>query len=235
MCGRMALTRPELIDWSQFGVLEAPEIPPRYNITPGTDVITIRERSGARVAEPTHWGLIPSFATDKSIGNRMANARADSAFEKPAFRRAIMARRCLIPVDAFYEWQVIPGARTKQPWAVRLQGGMPFTLGGIWEYWRPNDSEPGVVSFAVLTTDPNAALAGIHDRMPVIVAPKAWRAWLAPDTPAPKVKDLMRSYPSEEIESWRVSNKINSADHDNPAVLEPVEEGATQKQRDLFA
>jgi len=187
-----------------------------------------------RVAEPTHWGLIPSFATDKSIGNRMANARSDSAFEKPAFRRAIMARRCLIPVDAFYEWQVIPGARAKQPWAVRLQGGMPFTLGGIWEYWRPSESEPGVVSFAVLTTDPNNTLASIHDRMPVIVPPNGWRAWLSADTPAPKVKDLMRSYPSEEIEAWRVSQMVNSADNDSAAVLEPVETGTTQKQRDLF-
>lgn len=232
----MALTRPELIDWSQFGVVEAPEIPPRYNITPGTEVVTVRERSGGkRVAEPTFWGLIPSFATDRTIGNRMANARADSAFQKPAFRRAIMARRCLIPVDAFYEWQVIRGARAKQPWVVRLQGGMPFTLGGIWEYWRPNESEPGVVSFAVLTTDPNNTLASIHDRMPVIIPPNAWRAWLSADTPAPKVKDLMRSYPSEEIEAWRVSQKVNSADNDSPAVLEPVETEPSQRQGDFFA
>ena len=98
MCGRMGLTRPELIDWSQFGVVEAPIVEAHYNIPPGTDVLAIRERAGRRVAEPAHWGLIPSFAKDPTIGNRMAIARGDTAFERPAFRRAIMARRCLIPV-----------------------------------------------------------------------------------------------------------------------------------------
>jgi putative SOS response-associated peptidase YedK len=222
MCGRMGLTRPELIDWSQFGVDEVPSVEAHYNIPPGTDVLAIRERAGRRVAEPAHWGLIPSFAKDPSIGNRMAIARGDTAFERPAFRRAIMARRCLIPVDVFYEWEGAKGSRARQPWAVRLQGGLPFTLGAIWEYWRPSDAEPGVVSFAVLTTEPNAALAQVHDRMPVIVPPNAWRAWLSPDTPAPKVKDLMQPYPSEEMEAWKVTRRVNDARNDTSAVLEPA-------------
>lgn len=218
----MGLTRPDLIDWSQFGVAEPPPQEPRFNISPGTEVIAVRERGGLRVAEPAHWGLIPSFAKDAAIGNRMAIARSDTAFERPAFRRAIMARRCLIPVDVFYEWEGNKGDRARQPWAVRLRGGMPFTLGGIWEYWRPSDDEPGVVSFAVLTTEPNAALASVHDRMPVIVPPAAWRAWLAPDTPAPKVKDLMQPFPSEEVEAWRISRRVNDARNDTAAVLEPA-------------
>lgn len=218
----MALTRPELIDWTQFGVDDAPQIEARFNISPGTEVITVREREGKRVAQPTFWGLIPSWAKDRSMGNRMVIARADTAFEKPAFKRAMLARRCLIPVDAFYEWQGASGEPGRQPWAVRLRGGQPFTLGGLWEYWRPEGEEEGVVSFAVLTTDPNATLAPIHDRMPVIIPPNQWRAWLATDTPAPKVKDLMRSYPSEEIEAWRVSRRVNDAKNDTPAVLEPV-------------
>jgi putative SOS response-associated peptidase YedK len=222
MCGRMGLTRPDLIDWTQFGVIDPPELEPRFNISPGTEVIAVRERGGKRVADPVHWGLIPSFAKDASIGNRMAIARGDSAFERPAFRRAIVARRCLIPVDVFYEWEGVKGDRARQPWAVRLRGGLPFTLGGIWEYWRPSDEEPGVVSLAVLTTAPNATLAPVHDRMPVIVPPNEWRAWLAPDTPIPKVKDLMRSYPSEEIEAWRVSRRVNDARNDTAAVLEPA-------------
>ncbi|MEW5918626.1 MAG: SOS response-associated peptidase [Gemmatimonadota bacterium] len=219
----MGLTRPELIDWSQFGV-DPPPIEAHYNIPPGTDVITIRERSGGRrVAERAHWGLIPSFAKDPSIGNRMAIARADTAFERPSFRRAIMARRCLIPVDVFYEWEGAKGTRVpRQPWAVRLRGGQPFTLGGIWEYWRPDDQQPGVVSFAVLTTDPNAALSSIHDRMPVIIPPNQWRAWLSSETPAPKVKDLLQPFPSEEVEAWKVSRRVNDAKNDVPEVLEPV-------------
>jgi putative SOS response-associated peptidase YedK len=222
MCGRMGLTRPDLVDWSQFGVAEPPDLEPRFNIPPGTRVVAIRERSGKRVAEAAHWGLIPSFAKDASLGNRLAIARADSAFEKPAFRRAIAARRCLIPVDVFYEWEGHKGDRARQPWAVRLQGGMPFTVGGIWEYWRPDGEAEGVVSFAVLTTDPNTALAPVHDRMPVIVPPGEWRAWLAPDTPGAKVKDLMRSYPSEEIEAWRISRRVNDARNDTAAVLAPI-------------
>lgn len=218
----MALTRPDLIDWSQFGVDDAPQLEARFNISPGTDVVTIREREGKRVAEPTFWGLIPSWAKDRSMGNRMAIARADTAFEKPAFKRAMLARRCLIPVDAFYEWQGAAGEPGRQPWAVRLRGGQPFTLGGLWEYWRPEgDSGAGVVSFAVLTTDPNATLASIHDRMPVIIPPNEWRAWLSSGTPAPKVKDLMQSYPSEEVEAWRVSRRVNDAKNDTAAVLEP--------------
>jgi putative SOS response-associated peptidase YedK len=218
----MGLTRPELIDWSQFGVIDEPVLEARYNISPGTDVIAIRERGAKRVAEPAHWGLIPSFAKDASIGNRMAIARGDTAFERPAFRRAIAARRCLIPVDVFYEWEGDKKARVRQPWAVRLRGGQPFTLGAIWEYWRPNENEPGVVSFAVLTTDPNATLASVHDRMPVIVPPNAWRAWLSPETPAPKVIDLMRPYPSEEIEAWKITRRVNDARNDSAAVLEPA-------------
>lgn len=220
----MGLTRPELIDWSQFGVAEAPDAGARFNITPGTEVITVRERrgGGVRVAEPSHWGLIPSFAKDASIGNRMAIARADTAFEKPAFRRAIAARRCLIPVDVFYEWEGNKGDKGRQPWAVRVRGGMPFTLGGIWEYWRPNDDEPGIVSFAVLTTAPNAALAAVHDRMPVIIPPNAWRAWLSSETPVPKVKDLMQPFPSEEIEAWKITKRVNDAKNDTAAVLEPA-------------
>lgn len=218
----MALTRPELIDWTQFGVDDAPQIEARFNISPGTEVVTVREREGKRVAQPTVWGLIPSWAKDRAMGNRMVIARADTAFEKPAFKRAMLARRCLIPVDAFYEWQGASGEPGRQPWAVRLRGGQPFTLGGLWEYWRPEGEEEGVVSFAVLTTDPNATLAPIHDRMPVIIPPNQWRAWLSNETPAPKVKDLMRSYPSEEIEAWRVSRRVNDARNDSPAVLEPV-------------
>lgn len=218
----MGLTRPDLIDWSQFGVVDEPHVESRYNISPGTEVPVIRARGGNRVAEPALWGLIPSFAKDRSISNRMAIARGDSAFERPAFRRAIMARRCLIPVDVFYEWEGQKGDKARQPWAVRLRGAQPFTLGGIWEYWRPNDNEPGVVSFAVLTTDPNAALAPVHDRMPVIVPATAWRAWLSSETPAPKVKDLMQPYPSEEIEAWRISRRVNDARNDSAAVLEPV-------------
>ncbi|MGQ0539110.1 MAG: SOS response-associated peptidase [Gemmatimonadaceae bacterium] len=231
----MALTRPELIDWGQYLVADPPELEARYNIAPGTDVAVVRARGGRYVADAIRWGLIPYWAKDPAIGNRMANARSDTAFDKPAFRRPVLSRRCLIPVDVFYEWQSVPGETGRgrrigrEPWAVRLRGGLPFTLGGVWDYWRPDadggalqaDSD-GVVSFAVLTTEPNTMLAAIHDRMPVIIAADQWRAWLAPDTPVPKVQDLMQSYPSDEMEAWRISRRVNDANYDHPSVLEPA-------------
>jgi len=220
----MALTRPELIDWTQFGVDDAPQIEARFNISPGTEVITVREREGKRVAQPTFWGLIPSWAKDRSMGNRMVIARADTAFEKPAFKRAMLARRCLIPVDAFYEWQGASGEPGRQPWAVRLRGGQPFTLGGLWEYWRPEGEEEGVVSFAVLTTDPNATLAPIHDRMPVILRRADEDAWLDPSAPEPKLLSLLAPYDAAPTALYRVDARVNSVKNDDPQCLARLEQ-----------
>jgi putative SOS response-associated peptidase YedK len=228
MCGRFGLTRPERLDLERFGVASVPATRPRYNITPGTEVLVVRERSGERRAEFLHWGLIPSWAPDPSIGNRTANARADSAFEKPAFRNAMRLRRCLIPADVFYEWQEAPGRRRKQPYAVRLRDGEPFALAGLWDYWRPRDAArgtEGIASCTVLTTEPNTLLAPIHDRMPVIIPPSRYSAWIDARTPGAAVQDLLRSYPSDEMEAWAISTRVNDPALDDATVLEPVAPG----------
>jgi putative SOS response-associated peptidase YedK len=221
MCGRFGLSRPDRLDLKRFGVTSLPETPPRFNIAPGSDVLVVRQRSGERRADLLHWGLIPSWAHDASIGDRMANARADTAYEKAAFRSPIRLRRCLIPADVFYEWQVVPGQRRKQPHAVTLKGGEPFALGGIWDYWRPKEGGEGIASCTVLTTEPNALLAEIHDRMPVIVPPAKYRAWLDPHTPVPAVKDMMQPHDSEGMETWAVSLRVNDAREDDARLLEP--------------
>lgn len=235
MCGRFGLTRPERLDLERFGVRELPPLTPRYNIPPGSQILALSERAGERAAQLVHWGLIPSWARDPEIGNRLANARADTAFAKPSFRSAMKSRRCLIPVDVFYEWQVVAGQVRKQPHAIRFQGGEPFALGGIWEFWRPRDASDqpggeggdggaadGIVSCAILTTEANVLMSRIHDRMPVIIPPERYAAWLDPRTPPPAITEMMLPHPSEGMESWPISLAVNSPRNDRPEILEPA-------------
>lgn len=223
MCGRFGLTRPERLDLQRFGIGEPVPLVPRFNIAPGSQILVVRERDGDRVADLVRWGLIPSWARDPEIGARMANARADTAFEKPAFRSAIRSRRCLIPADVFFEWQVVTGQKRKQPYAVRARDGEPFAMAGLWEYWRPPEGADGIVSATILTTDPNALMAGIHDRMPVIIGPEAYDAWLDARTPAPALRDLMQPCPSEWLEAYPISLRVNNPGADDARVLEPME------------
>jgi putative SOS response-associated peptidase YedK len=221
MCGRFGLIHPERLDWRKLGVGSPPTgLIPRYNIAPGSDVLVVRLRGGETRAEYLRWGLIPHCASDPAIANRLANARSDTAFEKPAFRTPVRSRRCLIPADVFYEWQKVPGASRRVPHAVRLKGGEPFALGGVWDYWRPGDGSEGLATCAILTTDANALLSSVHDRMPVIVPPERYAAWLDPRTPLPAVRDAMLPFPSEELEAWAVSNRVNDPGTDDPSVLE---------------
>lgn len=223
MCGRFGLTRPERLDLERFGISEFPPLVPRFNIAPGSDILVVRERDGRRIADTVRWGLVPSWARDPSIGNRMANARSDSAFEKPAFRGAMKGRRALIVADVFYEWQVVPGQTRKQPHAIRFRSGEPFAMGGLWEYWRPRGEEgEGIVSAAILTTEANAIMAGIHDRMPVIIPADRYDAWLDPRTPAPALRDLMQPCPSEWLDAFPISLRVNNPRADDERVLEPV-------------
>ena len=231
MCGRFGLSRPERLDLQRFGITSLPTLDPRFNITPGEDILVVRERGGERRAERVHWGLIPSWASDARIGDRMANARADSAFEKPAFRTAMRLRRCLIPADVFYEWEAVPGSRRKRPHAIRLRSGEPFALGGIWEFWRPREGGEGIASCAILTTDPNGLLAPIHDRMPVIVPPNKYRAWLDSRTPIPAVSDMVQPYDSAEMEAWAITTRVNDPKEDGPEILLPADTGTEESEQ----
>ncbi len=224
MCGRFGLTRPERLDLERFGIHELPALVPRFNIAPSTDILAIRERDGVRRADLLRWGLVPAWAKDPEIGSRMANARADTAFEKPTFRNAMKSRRCLIPADVFYEWQVVPGASRKRPHAILRPDRDIFALGGLWEYWKPKGGEESeaIVSCAILTTDANTLMQPIHHRMPVIIAPESYAAWLDPHTPAPALRDLMQPSPSEWLEAYPVSLKVNNPRSDDASVMEPV-------------
>jgi putative SOS response-associated peptidase YedK len=236
MCGRFGLTRPDRLKLERFGLGGAQNLAPRFNIAPGTDVFAVRERQGVREACVLHWGLVPWWADDPGIGARMANARSDTAFVKPAFRDAMRHRRCLIPADVFYEWQQLAGRRQKQPYAVALASGEPFALGGIWDSWKPRgeSSREPLDSCSILTTEPNTLLALIHDRMPVIVPERGYSTWLDPHAPVPALQELLVPFPSNEMRAWPISTRVNDAACDAASILEPVEPPAAPAVLDLF-
>lgn len=223
MCGRYSLGKTDRLDWGRFGVPAVPNVTPRWNIAPGTDVLAIRAAKGGREATWLRWGLIPIWAKDPTIGNRLANARAESAHEKPAFRTAFRSRRCVLPADGFYEWQVVTGQKRKQPWRVEPRDGDVLALGALWEAWH--DPAGGArETCTILTVPVNQSLAHIHERMPVIIAPRDLGAWLSRETTSEEAHALCRSAPEELLTAWRISLAINAPTNDDESVARPLAE-----------
>jgi putative SOS response-associated peptidase YedK len=208
MCGRFAQrTDPKRVaKW--FGVEEAPELEPRYNIAPTQEITAVRETKDGREIAFYKWGLIPSWAKDTSMGARLINARSETVREKPAFRQAFKQRRCIIPADGFYEWQRTEGR--KQPFFFQMKDESPFGFAGLWEQWKGEEGQV-INSCTILTTEANEVLRPVHDRMPVILHPDAYSLWLDHDTrKLEMVVDLLRPYPADEMTSYPVSTLINS-------------------------
>lgn len=224
MCGRFSLTRGDRDDLENaFRVRLPPGTAwePRYNIAPTQEVLAVLEDEQGRRVERLRWGLIPSWAQDPRIGNRLINARAETLFEKPAFREAARRRRCLIVADGFYEWQKRPDGR-KIPFYIRRQDGGVFGMAGIWEEWR---SPEGSVlrTCAIITTEANERLRPIHNRMPAILLPQGYDAWLDPHNHrAAELLSLLRPYPAEELEGFPVSRWVNRAEYDGPECVRPL-------------
>ena len=221
MCGRYSLGKTDRLDWGTFGVAPLPTLEPHWNIAPGADVVAIRERAAGREATLLRWGLIPSWAKDRSIGTRLANARAETAGEKPAFRGAFKSRRCLLPADGFYEWQAVKGEKRRQPWRIEANDGAILALGALWESWR----EPGGEmreTCTILTVPVNASLAHIHDRMPLIVAPREFTAWLARNTSTERARELCVAAPDALLAAWPIGLAVNTPTNDDPGIAEPV-------------
>ena len=226
MCGRFALhANPEVIAL-QFGLAGAPSLARRYNICPGTDVLAVRaDESGARQAQSLHWGLIPHWAKDASIGHRLANARGESLAGRPAFRDAFLRGRCLVPASGYYEWK--SAGRVKQPWYLAPRDTALFGLAGIAALWH--GPRGAVRSVALITTPANALSARIHDRMPLIIAPEDYAAWLDPrnDDPA-ALEPLVRPYSAGRMSAHAVSPRVNTPENDDASLLEPLAEGPAQ-------
>lgn len=223
MCGRFTLFDPAASVAEGFGLKEAPSLSPRYNIAPSQEVAAVRISPGGREREIVllRWGLVPSWAKDPSLGNRMINARAETAAEKPAFRSAIRRRRCLVPTSGFYEWKRTNGR--KQPYYIRMRAGKIFAFAGLWESWK----DPGgsaVETCALLTTSANDLLRPVHDRMPVIVSPRNYDLWLSPGIEDPQeFSSLFRPYAPEEMDAFPVGTAVNNPKTDSPGLIEPLD------------
>ena len=217
MCGRYVLTTPGEVLAELFELDEKPHLAPRWNIAPTQEVAIVRRRDEGRELALARWGLIPSWAKDAAIGNRMINARAETVAEKPAFRDSFRKRRCLMPADGFYEWQKI-GAR-KQPWLLRRKGGAPFAFAALWSRWHDPASGRPVETCALLTTTPNALASRVHDRMPVILPREAFALWLDPGAEPGALGALLAPLPAEQMEAWSVSTRVNDPRHDDASCV----------------
>ena len=217
MCGRYALYGPvkrKRVEDRWFDDLAT--LGSSYNIAPTEAAPVMRLADGRPTVALLRWGLIPYWAKDPAMGSRLINARADTLAQKPAFRDAYRRRRCLVPASGFYEWQRIPGG--KQPWYVTSADGAMLAFAGLWERWRLPGGDP-VLTFTIVTTDANAKLKDIHERMPAILEPEDFDAWLSDENP----RRILRPYPAELLAAYPVSTGINSPQNDDPTLVEPLQ------------
>jgi putative SOS response-associated peptidase YedK len=231
VCGRYSLATPTPADVrARFPVGESIEIRRRYNVAPADDVLAVTaDREGAPRGELLHWGLVPSWAERPDVGLKMINARAETVAERPAFRRAYERYRCLIIADGFYEWQSHPSAPArstparrarKQPFHISCADEPMFAFAGLWSIWHAADGAT-LRSCTILTVAANAAVAALHDRMPVILAPGAESAWLDPSTPRAALGEMLEPLASERTALRAVSAAVNDARYDGPECLAP--------------
>ncbi len=221
MCGRYSLhAHPEVIAlYFKLGL--PPAIKARYNIAPGTQVLIVRQdQEHGRIADLYRWGLMPGWAKDPATGNKLSNARGETVAEKPSFRNAFKRSRCLIPASGFYEWQSVRGR--KQPYYIYPKDRELFGLAGITGLWQ--DPDGPVHACAIITTGPNDLMKNIHDRMPVILRPEDYSTWLDPNNQATaELKQLLKPCPAAAMAAHPVSPRVNTAKHDDPVLLEPIE------------
>jgi putative SOS response-associated peptidase YedK len=231
MCGRYVLATPvdELARY--FEARESPTVEESvhqsYNVAPTVDVAgLLHDREGTRLLDAFHWGLIPSWAKDPSIGNRMFNARAESLMSKPAFRQAFTTRRVAVIADGFYEWRKDADKR-RQPFYIVRADGAPMTFAGLWAVWRDREGgeqSPWIRSCTIITTDANEEVAPIHDRMPVLLEKENLDAWLEIDGPGPEeLESYLRPAPAGSLILRAVGRRVGNVRNDDPGLLEAVE------------
>ncbi len=218
MCGRFSLTVGDRDIATEWNVHVPFDVPARYNIAPTQPVVVLLD-DGQRRVDRFQWGLVPFWAKDPKIGNRMINARAETVFDKSAYRAAAKRRRCLVLADGFYEWQKTNGG-PNVPHYVRLKSGRPFGFAGIWEHWEGAEGE--LLTCAIVTTEPNELMKPIHNRMPVIVRKDLEDHWLDTGLQDPAdLQPVLRPYPDDELAAYPVSTLVNKPDNDRPECIEP--------------
>lgn len=232
MCGRYSIFAPPEDVEDRFGATFARRPGPRYNAAPGQSLPVITN-DAPEIIEHLRWGLVPSWADDMSIGNRLINARAETVAEKRSFRDAYEHRRCLVLADGFYEWADTDEG--KQPYRVTLESGQPFAMAGLWERWQPPQKQTGldefgdgrpdseadaVETFTIITTEPNEVVGELHDRMSVVLAPDEEAGWLD------GIEVSLDPYPAMEMRAYPVSTAVNSPQNDAPELIEEVDAAA---------
>jgi putative SOS response-associated peptidase YedK len=231
MCGRFARrsTQEVLADWFGVELEDMPFFAPSYNAAPQSvqPVVRLNRDSGGPEIALLRWGLVPFWAKDAKFGYSTINARAEEVASKPAYREALKKRRCLVPADAFYEWQKID-KKTKFPYAFALKNNEPYAMAGLWERWQPQEGPP-LETFTIVTTDPNELTEPFHNRMPVILEPRDYERWLDPGDPARPPVDLLRPMPAEKMIAWPVSERVGNVRNNDPQLLveqRPAETGS---------
>jgi putative SOS response-associated peptidase YedK len=230
MCGRFAQERATSELAEIFGAEDRLDAPGgRFNIAPTDPAAVVVQRDDHRAITAYRWGLIPHWSESAKTGNRMFNARAETIDRNPAFRYAFGKRRCLVPADAFYEWQ--RDGTTRKPFAVVRADRRPMALAGLWAGWKDPDTGEVIRSFTILTTGPNELMAPIHNRMPVVVPESAWDRWLDPTRTKPRdlaeLHGLLVPAEDEVLDAYRVSSRVNSVRNDGPDLVAPAEDEAS--------
>ena len=224
MCGRFKLEAPFKEIVQLYNLTNSVNTWARYNVAPTQDVLVIVDDPETKVhrGEMMRWGLVPFWAKDVKIGYSLINAKAETIAEKPAFREAFKKRRCIIPADGFYEWQKLD-AKQKQPYAILMRDRGVFGFAGVWEKWTDKASGEIVRSCTIITTEPNALCAPIHNRMPVILDPKDYAAWLGeePATPA-AIRALLKPFQPSRMEAFKIGPRIGNVKYDEPSLIEPI-------------
>ena len=235
MCGRFTLTVDPADLQAAFPDFTFPvQQKPRFNIAP-TQPVLVLPNDGKFSADYFIWGLIPVWAKEPSIGSRLINARAETLAEKSSFRGAYKYKRCLVLADGFYEWKTQTGSKLKIPYHIRLTSGQPFAFAGLWDEWHSPDGSQ-VKSCTIITTEPNALMTTLHNRMPVILPPSAYAEWLDPAPQKPELlQKLLTQYPSGEMTAHPVSPLVNSPANDRPELILPVpaDKSSRDPQRDF--
>lgn len=230
MCGRYTVAAPldDLVEVFEVDHTVFENWGPRFNAAPTQDLpVLLRSSDGERRLGPMRWGLVPFWADDPSIGNRLINARSETAASKPAFREAFARRRCVVPMDGFYEWRAraVEGASKplKIPFWVHRPDRRPFGVAGLWERWRSDGGEEPLVTFTILTTAASPWMRPLHDRMPAVLDDAGVTTWLDGEADPDALQSVLAPAPDDRFEAWEVSRDVNRPVHDDPALVEPVE------------
>ncbi len=220
MCGRFALATDKKTLEMLYDLELRIELNHRYNIAPSQEVLALRQSQENGQKEPVYlkWGFVPFWADEPAMGNRMINARAETAPEKPSFRSAFNKRRLLIPASGFYEWKKEEGG--KQPYYICHKEKQPFSLAGLWERWDKGDQV--LETCTILTTEPNKLVAPLHNRMPVIIPRDSYASWLDLETEKTFLKEMLKPYPPEDFSAYPVSRQVNSPGNDGPELIKPL-------------